>query len=317
MKKIPESPLTLAIVQLPAAYLDLDRSLDLAAQYVQLAKAEGAGLIVFGETWFCGYPAWIDHLPDIALWDYPPTKEVYAQMLQNGIEVDGPSGRFLADLARDHRIMLVAGVNEVVSTGYGSGSLFNSLVFYDEEGRLINHHRKLMPTFTEKLLYAIGDGHGLQTMDTKIGRLGGLICWEHWMPLSRQALHMGNEHLHIAVWPAVKELHQMASRHYAFEGRCYVIAAGQVLKVKHLPDVLPLPGHLEKEPDKYLLNGGSSVIGPDGAYLLEPQFDKEELLFVTIEDWPGILRERMTLDVSGHYSRPDVFDLEINRKRMK
>ena len=315
MTNLPDSPLTIAIVQLPAAYLDLQRSLELAEEYVQQAKANNAGLIVFGETWFCGYPAWIDHVPSIALWDYPPTKEIYASMLRNSIEVQGASGRFLANLAKKYQIMLVAGVNEVVSKGFGNGSIFNSLLFYGADGSLLNHHRKLMPTFTEKLLYGIGDGQGLKTVDTPFGQLGGLICWEHWMPLSRQALHMQNEHIHIAVWPAVKDLHQMASRHYAFEGRCFVIAAGQVLKVKDLPDILPLPTHLKDNPELYLLNGGSSVIGPDGAYILEPQFDKEEILYVTIADWDSILRERMTLDVSGHYYRPDVFDFKVSDKR--
>ncbi len=315
MSKLPSSPLIIAIVQQPAAYLNLEKSLALAESYVQQAKAEGAGLVVFGETWFCGYPAWIDHLPSIALWDHPPTKEVYAQMLQNGIEVDGESGRFLAQLAQRYELLLVAGVNETVADGYGNGTIFNSLLFFDEKGKLINHHRKLMPTYTEKLLYGLGDGKGLKASDTAVGRIGGLICWEHWMPLSRQALHLQNEHLHVAVWPAVKELHQLASRHYAFEGRCFVIAAGQVLKVKDLPPFFSLPPHLQETPDQYLLNGGSSVIGPDGAYLMEPQFDKEELLFVTIDDWQGLLRERMTLDVSGHYHRPDVFELKINHKR--
>lgn len=313
--QIPNSPLTVAIVQLPAAYLKLEASLALAEKYVQQANSKGAGLIVFGETWFCGYPAWIDHLPSIALWDYPPTKELYALMLKNSIEVDGESGSFLANLARKYQISIVAGVNEVVSKGYGNGSLFNSLLFWGPDGSLLNHHRKLMPTYTEKLLYGLGDGHGLKAVDMPFGRLGGLICWEHWMPLSRQSLHMQNEHLHIAVWPAVKELHQMASRHYAFEGRCVVIAAGQVLKVKDLPEVLPLPEHLKDQADRYLLNGGSSVIGPDGAYLLEPQFNKEELLLVTIDDWESILRERMTMDVSGHYYRPDVFNFEVNDER--
>ncbi len=315
MNKIPDGPLTIAIVQLPAAYLDLKKSLELAESYVQKAKEKGAGLIVFGETWFCGYPAWIDHLPSIALWDYSPTKEVYAMMLQNSIDVQGTSGQKLANLARQYQIMMVAGINEVVESGYGNGTIFNSLLIYGEDGTLLNHHRKLMPTYTEKLLYGIGDGHGLKTIDSKIGRIGGLICWEHWMPLSRQALHMQNEHLHIAVWPAVKDLHQLASRHYAFEGRCYVIAAGQVLKVKDLPDVFPLPDHLKDQANQYLLNGGSAVIAPDGSYVLEPQFDTEELIFVTIEDWNKVLTERMTLDVSGHYYRPDVFEFNVNNRR--
>ncbi len=220
-----------------------------AAAFIHEAHQNGAQLIVFGETWFCGYPAWLDHLPNIALWDHPATRNVYAQMLQNGIKIGGPADKTLAGLAKQYNVYLVAGVNEIVNSGYGNGSIFNSLLTYNNQGLLINHHRKLMPTFTEKLLYAFGDGHGLKTHPTPFGRLGSLICWEHWMPLTRQALHQQNEHLHIAVWPAVKDLHQLASRHCAFEGNCYVIAAGQVLRVKDLPAAFDLPEKLRKAPE--------------------------------------------------------------------
>lgn len=118
----------------------------------------------------------------------------------------------------------------------GHGSLCNSLLLYNPEGVLVNHHRKLMPTYTEKLLYTTGDAAGLRMISTDFGRLGGLICWEHWMPLTRQAMLEEREDLHLAVWPAVNELHQLASRHYAFEGRCYVVAAGQILRVRDIPD---------------------------------------------------------------------------------
>lgn len=316
MINFPNRPLKLAIVQQPPAYLDLASSLELAAQYIKEAKAEDAELIVFGETWFCGYPAWIDHIPSIALWNYTPTKEIYAQMLKNGIEIGGAGFKTLAALAKQHSMYIVAGVNEVVSKGYGNGTLFNSLLFFDKQGQLVNHHRKLMPTYTEKLLYGTGDGQGLKTISTDFGPLGGLICWEHWMPLSRQAMHLENEFIHIAVWPAVIELHQLASRHYAFEGRCFVVAAGQVLRVKDLPSQLPLPDHLKNNPNKFLLNGGSSVIAPNNAYILEPQYDQEALIFVSIENWEEVLKERITLDVSGHYARPDVFEFGVNRKRL-
>lgn len=315
MAHIPNNPLKIAIVQQPSIYLDLEASISLAYQYIKEAHQEDAQLIVFGETWFCGYPAWLDYVPGVALWDHPPTKAIYARMLQNGISLDSKAFQDLCSFARDFNMHIIAGVNETVSKGYGNGSLFNSLLFIDQQGNLVNHHRKLMPTYTEKLLYATGDGNGLKTVSTPFGNLGGLICWEHWMPLTRQALHLENEHLHIAVWPAVKELHQLASKHYAFEGRCFVVAAGQILKVKDLPQELELPKHLSDNPEQYLLNGGSSVIGPDSAYILEPQFDSEGIFYVDIEDWQQNLRERITLDVSGHYSRPDIFNFEVDKSR--
>jgi nitrilase len=148
-----------------------------------------------------------------------------------------------------------------------------------------------------------------------LGKIGGLICWEHWMPLSRQALHNENEMIHVALWPTVHEMHQVASRQYAFEGRCFVIAAGQMLQVKDFPAALKLPDYLSGNPDKYVLNGGSCVIDPKGNYLLTPQFDKEEILYCTIDNFDTVIKEKLTLDTSGHYSRWDIFDFNVNRKR--
>ncbi|MEL7122603.1 MAG: carbon-nitrogen hydrolase family protein [Bacteroidota bacterium] len=308
--------LKIAIVQHSPSFLNLDESIAKAEQYIEEAAKNEAGLIVFGETWFCGYPAWIDYVPEIALWGYEPTQELYVKMLKNGLCVEEAPFRHLCSLAKKHNAMLIAGANEVVKQGYGNGTIFNSLFFINQEGVLVNHHRKLMPTFTEKLLYGTGDGHGLKTMSSKYGNIGGLICWEHWMPLTRQSLHLENETIHVAVWPAVKEVHQLASRNYAFEGRCYVIAAGQILKVSDLPDILTLPKELKKNPDKYVLNGGSCVIAPNADFILEPQFDIEDIIYVTIDDWEAVLREKITLDVSGHYSRPDVFQMKVNKQRL-
>lgn len=169
-----------------------------------------------------------------------------------------------------------------------------------------------MPTYTEKLLYGLGDGAGLHTIDFKKAKLGGLICWEHWMPLSRQALHNEGEQIHIAVWPTVHDAHQLASRHYAFEGRCFVIAAGQILQLRDIPSELSRPEGMDQ--DQWLLRGGSSVIGPDGTYILEPVFEQEAILYAEI-DPDQVIAERMTLDVSGHYQRWDIFDFQVNKTR--
>ena len=171
-----------------------------------------------------------------------------------------------------------------------------------------------MPTFTEKMVYGIGDGKDLEAGATKAGRIGGMICWEHWMPLTRQALHNSGEDIHIAVWPTVFERHQLASRHYAFEGRCFVVAAGQILKASDFPKELTLPDHLKENPDTLTLKGGSCIIGPEGEYITEPVFDKEALVVGEV-DLNNLVRERMTLDVSGHYQRNDVFKFEVKGER--
>lgn len=304
--------LRVAIVQAKPAYLDLEGCLEKVASFAQKSAKKGAQLIVFGETWLPGYPAWLDFCPNMGLWDHEPTKEVFARTFENSVEVPGPAVDRLSEIAGDLGVGMVIGVNERISTG----SLYNSILTFDAEGKLRNHHRKLMPTYTEKLLHNLGDAGGLKAVDFSFGKVGSLICWEHWMPHTRQAMHDQGEKIHIALWPKVHEMHQVASRHYAFEGRCFVLAAGQLLQASDIPKELELPKNLKKNPDTYVLNGGSCIIGPDGYYIKEPLWEKESLIFAEL-DLRKTLKEKMNLDVSGHYSRPDIFSFEINRERKK
>ena len=169
---------------------------------------------------------WLDHCPDVALWGHRPTKEIYAATRARSVEVPGPHTERLAALSRKLDVTLVLGVNERVAQGSGNKTLYNALLVFDPEQGLINHHRKLVPTYTERLVWGPGDPRGLTAVSTAVGRVSGLICWEHWMPLARQALHLSGEDIHVAVWPTVNEQHQLASRHYALESRCFVLAAG-------------------------------------------------------------------------------------------
>lgn len=305
----------IGIIQSGPEYLDLPKSMDKAVGLVEEATAKGAELVVFGETWLSGYPAWLDHCPDVALWNHEPTKDIFAKMHRNSIAVPGEETDVFCDLARTHHIVIVIGINEIVKEGIGNGTIYNSLLVIDAEGRIVNHHRKLMPTYTEKLLYGIGDGQGLKASDTHLGRVGGLICWEHWMPLTRQAMHNSGELIHIAVWPWVHEMHQVACRHYAFEGRCFVVGVGQIMRVKEFPKELKLPGHFEDKPGEMILKGGSCIVGPDGGYVLGPQIGNEGVFVQEIGNLDQIYKERMTLDTSGHYNRNDIFDFSINTKR--
>lgn len=279
------------------------------------AQSKGAELVVFGESWLGGYPAWLDTSLDYARWDDSSTKKVFAKMYQESVSIEGGAMQEIRRMVAATEVWMVLGMNERVDTGRGNGTLFNSLLILNPAGELVNHHRKLMPTYTEKLVYGLGDGQGLASVETPFGRLGGLICWEHWMPFARQAMHIAGEHIHVAVWPTVHDIHQLASRHYAFEGRCFVIAVGQMLRASELPDLLPLTPELASNPDQWVLRGGSTIIGPDGSYELEPLFEREELIIHTIQDISRVYEERMTLDTSGHYNRYDVFDFEVNRER--
>ncbi|MGH7560229.1 MAG: carbon-nitrogen hydrolase family protein [Gemmatimonadales bacterium] len=295
-----------AVVQaeIPGSLADgLERTHALAAE----AARDGASLVAFPETWLPGYPAWLDWCRDAALWNHEPAKAVFARMARESVDVAGDGGARLGRIAAELCITLVLGATERVAGGPGRGTLYNALLVYGPGGDVLNHHRKLVPTYTERLVWGPGDATGLRAVETPAGRVGGLVCWEHWMPLARQALHESGEDIHVAVWPTVHEMHQVASRHYAFEGRCFVLAAGSLLKASGLPPELePAPGPATN-PDGWLLRGGSAIIGPDGRYVVPPVFDQPAVLTADL-DLDQVRRESMTLDVAGHYARPDCFE---------
>ncbi len=303
-----------ALIQARPAYYDLDKCVAKALSLIAEAARQGAQLAAFPETFFPGYPAWLDYAVDYARWDHAPTKAVYARLAANSIAIDSPQMRQLQDAAIEGSIVLVLGINEKVTRGRGNRSLYNSIVTIDADGDIVNHHRKLRPTFTEQLVWAQGDGAGLSAVDTAVGRVGGLVCWEHWMPHARQALHISNEAIHIALWPAVKEIHQIASRHYAFEARVFTLAIGGIMPVADFPSELELPANLRDQPSALLLNGGSAVIAPTGEYLVEPIYGEETILYADL-DLSQIAQEQMTLDVTGGYARDDIFAFEVNRCR--
>lgn len=304
-----------ALVQARPVYYDLPATIDKALSLIAEAARSGAQLAIFGETFFPGYPAWLDCALDYARWDHAPTKQLYARLVGNSLAIDSPEMRQLRDSAKTQGIALVLGLNERVVQGRGNRSIYNSLVIIDGDGALVNHHRKLRPTYTEQLVWAQGDAAGLRAADTTAGRVGGLICWEHWMPHARQALHLSGEDIHIALWPQVKPMHQIASRHYAFEGRCFVLAVGNIMTAADFPPELQLPPELSAAADARLLNGGSVIIAPDGEYLVEPVFDAETIITADL-DLRMIAQEQMALDVTGHYARDDVFDFAVNRRRL-
>lgn len=286
------------------------RTRELTAQ----AANRGATLIVFPETWLPGYPAWLDVSRDVALWDHRPVKRVFARMAENSVVATGESGRAIADIARAHGVTLVIGVTERVESNAGRGTLYNSLLTFGPDGALLNHHRKLVPTYTERMVWGPGDADGLRAVDTASGRVGGLICWEHWMPLARQTLHESGEDIHVAVWPTAHEMHQIASRQYAFEGRCFVLAAGSLMRASGLPPELEPHADRVATADQWILHGGSAIIGPDGAYIAGPVFDEPTTLFADL-DLARVREESMSLDVAGHYHRPDCFEFRVTRTR--
>jgi nitrilase len=302
-----------AVVQAEVS-ADLERGLRCTRELTERAALSGAALVVFPETWLPGYPAWLDVCRDAALWNHPPVKRVFARMADNSVVVNGDSGRAIGDIARAFGVTLVAGVTERVDEGPGRGTLYNALLTFGPDGLLLNHHRKLVPTYTERMVWGPGDATGLCAVGTPSGRVGGLVCWEHWMPLARQAMHESGEDIHVAVWPTAHEMHQVASRQYAFEGRCFVLCAGSLMRASSLPAELEAHPDRVSSPDEWVLRGGSAIIGPDGGYIAGPVFDDAAILTAEL-DLTRVREESMNLDVTGHYHRPDCLELTVTRTR--
>ncbi len=308
-RKNAQSVVIVAAVQAAPIYMSLERSLARALELIAEAARRRAQLVVFPETWLPGYPAWIDVCRDVAVFDSPIVKRLFAQLAEQSVVVPGPVTDALGNAAREHNLTLVIGVNERVLEGAGRGTLYNTVLTFGPDGTLLNHHRKLIPTFGERLIWGQGDGSTLQTIDTPAGRIGSLICWEHWMPLVRQTMHINGEDIHIALWPEVKAMYQIAARHYAFEGRCFVVSVGSIMRKQDLPRELEVIPAVAQSPSEFILGGGSAIIGPDGNYVAGPSFDAEVIILARI-NLERNREESMTLDVTGHYNRPDLFEFD-------
>ncbi|MCG8373790.1 MAG: carbon-nitrogen hydrolase family protein [Balneolales bacterium] len=307
-----------AIVQKSPVFLNLSKSVDLALQFVSDASNSGARIVVFPETWLPGYPVWLDYAPNAGIWDHPPAKVLYRLLSDNSIVIGSEYFERLQNAAIQNDCMIVMGAHEKIDR-----TLYNSIFYFLPDGSF-NVHRKLMPTYTERLVWGMGDGSTLPVIDFEGIRVGGLICWEHWMPLARAAMHSQNEFIHIAQWPMVKDLHQIASRNYAFEGQCYVLAAGctltkrdmitgleTVISTKKDEAGLDLIASIPESEDSFLLRGGSSIIKPNTDYLVNPLQQKEEIIIRDL-DLTVIREGNLFLDTNGHYSRPDVFELKVD-----
>jgi predicted amidohydrolase len=296
-----------AAIQAAPVFLDRDASVTKARGLIAEAGRLGAELAVFPETWLPGYPVWFDRAPGSVLWDDPAAKAVYARLVANAVEVPGPAIDALATAAAAAGCAVVMGINE---RDPRSRTLYNTIVTIDADGRLAGTHRKLAPTYAERLVWGRGGGGDLRAFPTAAGKVGGLVCWEHWMPLARHAMHLTGEEVHAALWPDVDDIHHLASRHYAFEGRCFVVAVGAVLRKRDLPADLELFDGIPGGPDELLLRGGSAIIGPDGMVMAGPAGAEETILLADLP-FERIAAESMTFDAVGHYARPDVFRVEI------
>ncbi|MFI9629919.1 carbon-nitrogen hydrolase family protein [Streptomyces sp. NPDC052042] len=302
----------ICIVQQPPHLLDLDAGTEAAVRYIAQAAELGADLAVFPETWLGGYPAWVFGL---AGWDDGEARQWFQRLAAAGATAAGDHMQALCRAAATHGINVVMGFNE--RRGPHSASLFNSSATISSQGELLGVHRKLLPTHTERLVWTPGDADGLRAHDTSAGRIGSLVCWEHWHPLARHALHHSDEQIHVALWPDMPEAHRLASRSYAFEGRCFVVNAATWLPVTDVPPEIRdayAQGIGADADSEAFFPGGSSVAGPDGQWHTEPVLGRAMILADI--DLDETIAYKHDLDVTGHYDRPDIFQWSIRNTRI-
>ncbi|MCD2257787.1 carbon-nitrogen hydrolase family protein [Psychroserpens luteolus] len=304
--------LKVALAQISPVWLNKEETLKKVENSIIEAAKEQAELIVFGEGLVPGYPFWLA-LTGGAEWNTKVNKELHAHYVSNSITIEKGDLNTVCELAKQHSIAVYLGVIER-PTDRGGHSVYASLVYIDTDGLVQSVHRKLQPTYDERLTWAPGDGNGLQVHSLKDFTLGGLNCWENWMPLPRAALYGLGENVHIAVWPGSDHNTKDITRFIARESRSFVISVSSLMSRDDFPKDTPnLEQILEKAPE-ILANGGSCIAGPDGEWLIEPVLHKEGLIYHTL-DFNRVLEERQNFDAVGHYSRPDVTQLSVNRER--
>jgi nitrilase len=294
-----------ACVQVEPAILDRARTLDRVEERTAEAAGAGAGLVVFPETFVPAYPSsvWAKAL---AGWGEPGAKEAFALLHRESLELPGPDADRLAATAREHGVWLVIGVNELDPAR--PGTLYNSLLYYSPSGELALHHRKLVPTNHERLVWGPGDGRGLRAIETPLGRVGGLICWENYMPLARFSLYESGVEIYIASTADDGDAWQATLRHIALESRAFVVSPCHFQRAGSYPDDFPLRALLEGR--DVLGRGGSAILGPDGSYLAGPLYGEEGILYAEL-DPELLLQSRQRFDPAGHYHRPDVLSLTV------
>ncbi len=304
--------LKVALAQMAPVWLQKDATLKLIQGAIAEAAGEKADLLVFGEAFLPGYPFWLAYT-DGASWDLPVNKELHAHYAQNAITIENGDLDGIRDLAKTHQLAVYLGCIER-PLDRGGHSLYCSLVYIDKKGDIKSVHRKLQPTYDERLTWAPGDGNGLQVHSLKDFKVGGLNCWENWMPLVRSALYALGENLHIAVWPGSDRNTRDITRFIARESRSYVVSVSSLMRRQDFPETTPhLEQILEKAPE-VLANGGSCIAGPDGEWVLPPVVGSEGLIYETL-DIKRVFEERQNFDPVGHYSRPDITRLTLNRDR--
>jgi len=299
-----------AVVQAAPVLFDRDATLYKAVTLIQQAAAEGAKLVLFPESFIPAYPRGLSFGAVVGS-RTPIGRLTWERYLTNCVDVPGPITDALGNAARDHNIFLAMGVTERDSK-FSHGTLYCTLLYFRPDGTLAGKHRKLKPTASERLIWGEGDGSTLTVLETSLGRIGGLICWENLMPLARTALYGKGVEIYLAPTADSRDSWQATMRHIAMEGRCFVLGCNQYVTKDMYPSNLAGREDLQSQPD-LMCRGGSVIVSPLGDILAGPLFDQEGILYADL-DLAEVARSKFDFDAVGHYGRPDVFRLTINEE---
>ncbi len=294
-----------ASIQISPIFLDAQRTWDKLSQFIEQAAENGAEIVTWGETLIPGYPQWVSPSGG-AKFNDPSQKLVYSKYWEESLDLEKSSIiREMKGLAKKKHLMMMGGIAEKFG-----GSIYCTLLTIGDQGTILGRHRKIKPTYEERLVWADGDGIGLRTYPYKNATIGGLNCWENWLPLARAKLHLQEESIHVAVWPGSLALTQDITRFVALEGRSWVLSTSGLLlnsDFSHLSkDIFPMKEIMEKKLTSWQ-NGGSMIVNPRGEIVAGPLVNEEGTLYADI-DISVVIQERQSLDISGHYSRFDIFN---------
>lgn len=303
---------TVAVVQSAPVLFDKQHALEQIDKWTRRAAAQGAGLIVFPEVFVSGYPRGLQFGTRVGSRSEAGRID-WASYWASAIEVPGKDTLLIGEMAKEAGAYIAVGVVEKEQE-FRSTTLYNSIVYIGPDGRVAGKHRKLVPTGAERLLWGQGDGSTLPVIDTPFGKIGGLICWEHYMPLARAAMYAKGVDIWIAPTADARDTWQATIRHIACEGRCFVLSANQYVTKASYPTNLACYADIEGD-GEVLCAGGSAILGPLGSYIAEPLYGREGMLLAEL-DRAEVIRSRFDFDPVGHYSRPDVFQLHVNERSL-
>lgn len=297
-----------AAAQVSCPWLDKKAVTGKVLDYLHRASAAEVDLVAFPESFLSGYPIW-PNLTGGAQFDHATQKAAYAAYLDAAVELGGPELRACTEAVRDLGVFTYLGITERVR-----GTVYCTLVAIDPLRGVVSAHRKLMPTYEERLVWGTGDGHGLRAHDVGGMRVSGLSCWENWMPLARHALYADGTQLHISTWPGSDRLTRDITRFIAMEGRVFSLAVGALIDYSDVPSDFPLREEIVAAASPY--DGGSAIAGPDGKWIVEPVVGQERLIVADL-DPAAVAGARQNFDPTGHYARPDVFHVTVDRRRLE